>query len=395
MDHLLWTQVIQPGASQRCLYAPWGSPCVSGQCARCPSCLMLVWRSIAGAHEGRGTPNSWGLRSRLSTDLSEMKRTDNSWDFTSFLLGEHSVLNYSWQPQQPPHLALSGLNLTAFRMGNNTPSLSPCHLGHTSKAASFVRSSKEQEQYRGNSFGLRDFSAHLAKNDPIVLLTPKPILPSLWNELWNRKSKGEANSFISWPYTWYTANSWVDLSRLLQCSAPKCPGEMQHRTAESPRTAVTLRWGASNETTRALQVHWRWHCTAILLNALRAGRTDVHSSCQTKHSHTLEILFLQCYRFLPVRQHREREMRPRMRQSSSEGDLSCFSSWHSGISFPACKYHHSTGCLRPSLGFYWASAKITGLNLNLGKDHLFASPKSISHVVSFWIFLFFFSFTAN
>lgn len=128
--------------------------CVSGragraQSARCPSCLMSVRRGIAGAHEGRGPPDSWGLRRQLSTDLSEMKRTDNSRDFTFFLLGERSVLNYSWQPQQPPHLALSGLNLITFGIGNNTPSLSPQHLGHKSKAASFGRSSKEQERYRG------------------------------------------------------------------------------------------------------------------------------------------------------------------------------------------------------------------------------------------------------
>jgi len=69
------------------------------------------------------------------------------------------------------------------------------------------------------------------------------------------------------------------------------------------------------------------------------------------NSHTLEILFLQCYRFLPVRQHTERNT-PTHETEIKSGSSQQLSSWHRGTSFPSFKPSHSIGRLCLSLGFY-------------------------------------------
>lgn len=116
-----------------CLCTVRQHACVSkhvgtAQPAHCSSVRRSRNKSTAGVLQAE---QNLGLRCQLSTNVSEIMRIKNAWDLTLFSFREHSVLNYSWQPQWPPHLALSGLNSITFGRRNNMPSLSP---NHTSKA---------------------------------------------------------------------------------------------------------------------------------------------------------------------------------------------------------------------------------------------------------------------
>lgn len=160
------------------------------------SCLMFMWhRHSRSSWKQRDSKQNiaWGLRSQLSTNLSEIMRIKNAWDFTFFLLREHSVLNYSWQPQWPPHLALSGLNSITFRRGKNMPSLSPNHPGHMSQAT--LNSCFLCEEFKGTGTvqwqtpsGLEISQCILAKDNPLLLSLP--LSPSsLLHEMNNKQKK--------------------------------------------------------------------------------------------------------------------------------------------------------------------------------------------------------------